>query len=268
MAVVLCVMLLRIARSVWVWGATALLAIPEFFVMLCIRAVDRDPMRRKTARFMHGCGALITRFLPRWRVSHEGCDVRTLSGPFVVVANHQSHTDIPVICTLPLEVKWVAKKELFSIPVAGWMFSLAGEIAVDRKNSRAGAKALIQTGKYLDNGISVVFFPEGTRSSDGKLLRFQDGPFRIALKKGIPVLPVVVEGTGKLLPRNSLLFSDHNLFRVRLLPPVDTGAGQWKDAISLRDEVRTRMQAALDAMVAKPPDPSPARQSSEAVLSA
>lgn len=263
----LCVMMLRIARSVWVWGATALLAIPEFLVMLCIRAVDRDPMRRRTGNFMHACGAMITRFVPGWRVSHEGCDAATLNGPFVIVANHQSHTDIPVICTLPFEVKWVAKKELFSVPVAGWMFSLSGEIAVDRKNSRAGAKALIQTVKYLDNGISVVFFPEGTRSSDGKLLRFQDGPFRIALKKGIPVLPVVVEGTGKLLPRNSLLFSDHNLFRVRLLPPVDTSAGQWKDAVSLRDEVRTRMQAALDAMGAKPPDLRPARQSSEAVLS-
>ena len=244
-------MLLRVIRSAWVWGLTGFLAVPQFLMMLAIRAFDRDPCRRRTGKLLHGCGALITRFVPGWRVSIEGCDPATLKGPFIVVANHQSHTDIPVICRLPFDFKWVAKKELFSVPVAGWMFSLSGEIAVDRKDSRAGAKALIQTVKYLENGFSVVFFPEGTRSDGGHLLRFQDGPFRIALKKGVPVLPVVVEGTGKLLPRKALLFTGHKLFRVRLLPPVTTGAGEWEDAGALRDEVRQRMQSALDAMLAE-----------------
>jgi 1-acyl-sn-glycerol-3-phosphate acyltransferase len=96
----------------------------------------------------------------------------------------------------------------------------------------------------------VVFFPEGTRSKDGRLLRFQDGPFRIALKKGVPVLPIVVEGTGKLLTRNSLLFSSHSLFRIRILDPVQTAGGEWADAAALRDAVHQRMQSALDAMTA------------------
>ncbi|MCC6264931.1 MAG: 1-acyl-sn-glycerol-3-phosphate acyltransferase [Bryobacterales bacterium] len=253
-------MLLRVLRSAWVWGLTGLLAIPQFLIMLVIRAFDRDPCRRRTGKFLHGCGALITRFVPGWRVSIEGCDPATLKGPFIVVANHQSHTDIPVICRLPFDFKWVAKKELFSVPVAGWMFSLSGEIAVDRKDSRAGAKALIQTVKYIENGFSVVFFPEGTRSGGERLLRFQDGPFRIALKKGIPVLPVVVEGTGKLLPRETMLFTGHKLFRVRMLPPVTTDSGEWEDAGALRDEVHRRMQSALDAMLAN--DDGVARRSS------
>lgn len=243
-------MLIRILRSSWVWGVTALLAIPEFLVMVAIRLVDRDPLCRRASRFLHGCGALVTRLDPRWRVQIEGYDPALLQGSYVVVSNHQSHTDIPVLCRLPLDFKWVAKKELFSFPVAGWMFSLAGEIAVDRKDARAGAKALIQTSRYLENGFSVVFFPEGTRSKDGRLLRFQDGPFRIALKKGLPVLPLVVEGTGKLLPRNSLLFTSHSLFRIRILPPVETAGGEWPDAGTLRDAVHARMQSALDAMAA------------------
>jgi 1-acyl-sn-glycerol-3-phosphate acyltransferase len=243
-------MLVRFLRSAWVWGVTALLAIPEFLVMVAIRLVDRDPLRRRTSRFLHGCGALVTRLDPRWRVQIEGRDPASLTGSYVVVSNHQSHTDIPVICRVPLDFKWVAKKELFSIPVAGWMFSLAGEIAVDRKDARAGAKALIQTSRYLENGFSVVFFPEGTRSKDGRLLRFQDGPFRIALKKGVPVLPIVVEGTGKLLTRNSLLFSSHSLFRIRILEPVPTAGGEWADAGALRDAVHQRMQSTLDAMTA------------------
>ncbi|MDZ7637682.1 MAG: lysophospholipid acyltransferase family protein [Bryobacterales bacterium] len=258
-------MFLRLLRSIWVWGAIAVLAVPQFLIMVVIRAFDRDPYRRRTGSFLHGCGALITRFVPGWRVAIEGCDPVSLDGPFIVVANHQSHTDIPVICRLPFHFKWVAKKELFSVPVAGWMFSLSGEIAVDRKDSRAGAKALMQTVKYVENGFSVVFFPEGTRSKDGRLLRFQDGPFRIALKKGIPVLPVVVEGTGKLLPRKTLLFTSHSLFRVRLLPPVSTRAGEWQDAGALRDEVHRRMQDALDLMLGNQSSPSPAGQASESV---
>lgn len=243
-------MFVRLIRSIWVWGLTGLLAVPQLLIMLLIRAFDRDPYRRRAGRFVHGCGALISRFVPSWRVQIEGPDPSTLKGPFIVVANHQSHTDIPVLCRLPLDLKWVAKKELFSVPVVGWMFALSGEIAVDRTDTRAGAKALIQTGKYLENGFSVMFFPEGTRSEDGRLLRFQDGPFRIAFKKKIPVLPVVVEGTGKLLPPKALLFTNHSLFRVRMLAPVTTRAGEWEDAGALRDEVHRRMQSALDAMLA------------------
>lgn len=243
-------MLLRVIRSAWVWGLVALLAIPEFLILLVICAFDRDPNRRRAGNFVHGCGALITRFVPGWRVSIEGCDPATLKGSYIVVANHQSHTDIPVISRLPMDFKWVAKKELFSIPVIGWMFALSREIAVDRKDARAGAKALMQTVKYLESGFSVVFFPEGTRSKDGRLLPFQDGPFRIALKKKIPILPVVVEGTGKLLPRNTMLFTGHRRFRVRLLPPITTLAGEWEDAGALRDETHRRMQSTLDAMSA------------------
>lgn len=243
-------MLLRVIRSAWVWGLTGLLAVPQFLMMLVICAFDRDPYRRRAGAFLHGCGALITRFVPGWRVSIEGCDPATLKGPFIVVANHQSHTDIPVISRLPFDFKWVAKKELFAVPVVGWMFALSREIAVDRKDSRAGAKALMQTVKYLENGFSVMFFPEGTRNDGGRLLRFQDGPFRIALKKKIPVLPVVVEGTGKLLPRKTMLFTGHKLFRVRLLPPVTTHSGEWENADALRDEVHRRMQSALDSMLA------------------
>ncbi|MCZ2156019.1 MAG: 1-acyl-sn-glycerol-3-phosphate acyltransferase [Bryobacterales bacterium] len=243
-------MIVRLIRSIWVWGLTGLLALPELLIMLLIRAFDHDPFRRRAGRFVHGCGALISKFVPSWRVQIEGPDPSTLKGPFIIVSNHQSHTDIPVLCRLPFDLKWVAKKELFSVPVVGWMFALSGEIAVDRTDTRAGAKALIQTGKYLENGFSVVFFPEGTRSEGRRLLRFQDGPFRIALKKRIPVLPVVVEGTGKLLPPKAILFTNHKLFRVRMLPPVSTQEGEWADAGALRDEVHRRMQSALDSLIA------------------
>ncbi|MCU0228365.1 MAG: 1-acyl-sn-glycerol-3-phosphate acyltransferase [Bryobacterales bacterium] len=237
-----------VVRSVWVWGATAFLAVFEYLVMAGILLVDRDPLRRRAGRFLHWCGRTVTRLLPAWQVRLEGQIPDAHEGPFLIVGNHQSHTDIPVICWLPLQFKWVAKKELFSIPVAGWMFGMAGQIAVDRKDSRAGAKALIQAARFLEQRMSVLFFPEGTRSRDGNLLRFQDGPFRLALKTGVPILPVVIEGTGDLLQRNSLLFTDAHLFRVRVLAPVGASKQEWTDASALRDAVHARMQAELDAM--------------------
>ena len=125
---------------------------------------------------------------------------------------------------------------------------MAGQIAVDRKDSRAGAKALIQAARYLSQGMPVLFFPEGTRSPDGNLLRFQDGPFRLSLKTGTPILPVVIEGTGKLLPRNSLRFTDATDFVVRILDPVPAGRHAWADAGALRDAVHARMQRELDLL--------------------
>jgi 1-acyl-sn-glycerol-3-phosphate acyltransferase len=235
--------------SAWVWSATAFLAVFEFLVMASIVALDRDPLRRRAGRFLHWCGYMVTRLRPAWRVVIEGDVPQAKDGAFVIVGNHQSHTDIPVIACLPFDFKWVAKQELFSIPIVGWMFGMAGQVRVNRKDSRAGAKAFIQASRYLEQGMPVLFFPEGTRSRDGNLLRFQDGPFRLALKRGVPVLPVVIEGTGKLLERDSLLFSTKaKKFRVRVLPPVPADPQQWPDAAAFRDAVHQRMQLELDRM--------------------
>lgn len=235
--------------SAWVWGATAFLSVFELLTMLAIVALDRDPLRRRAGRFLHFCGYVVTRLRPAWKVTIEGVVPRQEEGAFILVSNHQSHTDIPVIACLPMDFKWVAKKELFSIPVVGWMFGLAGQIGVDRKDTRAGAKALIQASRYLQQGMPVLFFPEGTRSRDGNLLRFQDGPFRLAMKTGVPILPIVIEGTGNLLRRNSLLFNtDSSHFVVRILPPISVTGDEWQDAGHLRDTVHDQMQAELNRM--------------------
>lgn len=234
--------------SAWVWGVTAILALFELVIMAAIVTVDRDPLRRRAGRFLHACGRLVTRLRPSWRVCLEGVLPKAHDGVFILVSNHQSHTDIPVICHLPLDFKWVAKKELFSIPVVGWMFGMAGQIGVHREDSRAGAKALIQAAHYLKRGMPVLFFPEGTRSRNGDLLRFQEGPFRLAMKTGTPILPVVIEGTGALLPRNTLLFTDAHEFTVRVLAPVSVAGGEWASAAELRESVHASMQAELDRM--------------------
>jgi len=122
---------------------------------------------------------------------------------YLFVVNHQSNFDIPVLVqALPqFQLRWIAKKELLRIPFFGWALWAAKHITVDRADSLDALKSLKTAKQRMAAGISVVVFPEGTRSLDGKLLPFKRGGFLLALKTKIPIVPVTINGTGKLLGR-------------------------------------------------------------------
>ncbi|HXG00921.1 MAG TPA: lysophospholipid acyltransferase family protein, partial [Bacteroidota bacterium] len=173
---------------------------------------------------------------------------------YVVVSNHQSHADVPLIAHVPWEMKWLAKVELFRLPVVGWLLKLAGDIPVDRADRRQGAIALAAAAHYLQRGCSVMFFPEGTRSPDGRVYRFNDGAFRLAIKLGVPVLPLVVEGSRNCLPKHSWRFGDVNDVHLKILPPVETAHLSPEDTGKLRDDVRRMIVAQLAAWRNVPPE--------------
>jgi 1-acyl-sn-glycerol-3-phosphate acyltransferase len=151
------------------------------------------------------------------------------------VSNHQSLADIPLITHLDLDSKWLAKAELFDFPIFGWMMRMAGDIPVARGDRRKAAQALLQCARYLRQRCSVVFFPEGTRSRTGEVLAFNDGPFQLAVREKIPVLPLAIEGSGAALPRNTWLFGGTQDIYLTVLEPVDPGD---RDAQQLREFVR------------------------------
>lgn len=126
---------------------------------------------------------------------------------YVVVANHVSYMDTPVILAhLPVNFRFLAKSELFKIPFIGSHLSKAGHISVPRNDPRAALKVLGSAGKMLkERGISVLVFPEGGRSADGALQPFKDGAAYMALKGGIPVLPIGLTGMHAILPMHSAL---------------------------------------------------------------
>src|SRR5699024_2861718 len=109
-----------------------------------------------------------------------------------MVCNHLSQADIPLISNLPWEMKWVAKKELFDLPIVGWMMKLAGDISVDRRAANRKKITFEQARYYLDNHCSVMFFPEGTRSRNGELKTFTKGAFELAIKEKVTILPLVI----------------------------------------------------------------------------
>ena len=123
---------------------------------------------------------------------------------YVIVANHQSQYDIFVLYGwLPVDFKWVMKMELRGVPVLGYSCYRIGHVFIDRSNSEAAIRQIKDARDRIKKGTSIVFFPEGHRSSDGRLLPFKKGAFNFALESGFPILPVTIKGTGKILPSNS-----------------------------------------------------------------
>lgn len=143
--------------------------------------------------------------LSRVSMSVSGDEFIDENQPYIVMANHQSYYDVfALIGYLPLPLKWVMKMELKKIPIFGFACETVGHIYVDRGNSDKARKSLKAAGEKIRAGSSVVIFPEGTRSPDGKLLRFKKGGFVMALEAGVPILPVTVVGGRKILPNKSL----------------------------------------------------------------
>jgi 1-acyl-sn-glycerol-3-phosphate acyltransferase len=143
-------------------------------------------------------------------------------------------------------MKWVAKKALFDLPFTGWLLRMSGDISVDRSDKRSRARVLETAASYLDRQCSVMFFPEGTRSRDGRVQKFSDGSFRLAIKEGVPVLPIVIDGTHEALPKHSIWFDPEvEQIRVQVLDPVDTSGYEPGQARELQRRVRARIIAQI-----------------------
>lgn len=226
-------------RSLWIWTASIALVALWTPLLAVIRLTDRQPLRLRTGRWFRRLGRALARVHP-CRVQVTGAGRIDPRATYVIVSNHQSLADIPLISHLRLDTKWLAKAELFRVPLIGWMLRMAGDVPVARSNRRQAAQALLQCARYLRQGCSVVFFPEGTRSPDGTLLPFSDAPFQLAVRERVPVLPLAVDGTGLLLPPHKWVFGHVPKVHLRILEPLppDNGA-------NLRDEARRRIQEHL-----------------------
>jgi len=216
-------------------------ALPVQALLLVITApFDRN--RAVAGRFLRIVAVLITACFPPWRLRVAGR--WPAGGPFVVVANHQSILDILLLSHMPREMKWVAKRSLFEIPWIGWLLRMSGDIPVLRGDAESGGAALVKARAYLDRGMNVMIFPEGTRSKTADLLPFKSGAFRLAIEAGVPVLPVPVFGTARGMPKGGPWVNPCRAV-ARILEPVPTAGMRADDANRLRDQVRARIAAVL-----------------------
>jgi 1-acyl-sn-glycerol-3-phosphate acyltransferase len=241
-------------RSLWAWSATGVLIFTWLPLLGLVRLTDRDPARYRTGRWFRRLGATVTKANPSWRIQISGERIDNPRRPYVVVSNHQSMADIPIISRLPWEMKWVAKAELFATPIVGWMMRLAGDIEVDRKDRRSRARVLTTARDYLRKRCSVMFFPEGTRSLDGRVLPFSDGAFRLAIRAGVPVLPLALDGSQDALPKHRWRFGEARDIYLKILPPVDTEGLTEEDVGTLRERVRRQIIDQVAAWRGVPPE--------------
>jgi 1-acyl-sn-glycerol-3-phosphate acyltransferase len=161
--------------------------------------------------------------IPPVRYEVEGTEHIDPNTRYVVMSNHMSTFDIPLLLwVLPIEGRFLAKQELFKIPLVGSAMSRVGMIKINRE-AGGSSRAAIKEGVQLaaERGYSLIIFPEGTRGSDGELLPFKKGGFRIAIDTQLPVLPVIIEGNERISRPGSKIFHPGRA-RVRILPPVPT----------------------------------------------
>jgi 1-acyl-sn-glycerol-3-phosphate acyltransferase len=157
---------------------------------------------------------------PYWRVQVEGRGKIDPSKVYVMVSNHQSGLDILVLFKLHRHFKWVAKKGLFVIPFIGWNMALNGYIPIERGRGRSKLQMMDKAAQSINAGNSVIMFPEGTRSPDGKLQTYKTGAFRLALETHSPILPVVIKGTHLAIRKGGLMIHRNRHVKLVILDPI------------------------------------------------
>lgn len=180
---------------------------------------------------------------PFWRVSIEG-DMPP-DRPYVMVANHQSTVDIGLLFCLPLYYKWVSKAENFRVPFIGWSMSLNRYIKIRRGTVSSTLRMMRDCDRALREGNSVMIFPEGTRSRDGRLRPFKDGAFELAVRHRVPVLPIVIMGSMRALPRRGFVLGRGCRITVRVLEPLEPATFEGLTASELRHRVRAMFEGWL-----------------------
>jgi len=185
-------------------------------------------------------------FFTRTRVSVEGADLIDPAGSYVVIGNHTSNLDIPTIMgKLPVSIRFLTKRELFKVPVLGPAMRSIHMIETDRRAGLSAHRSLNeQVATVIRAGLSIMIFPEGTRSEDGEMLPFKKGAFRIAVDNEMPVVPVTIIGAREAWKPHSKLIRGG---KVRLIvhEPIPTTGVDRKNLDELRDRVRGTVAGAL-----------------------
>jgi len=174
---------------------------------------------------------------PYWNIRVSGLENIDPRKTYVVVANHQSLADIVVLYKTYMQFKWVAKKSLFMLPFVGWSLYLTKHIMLSRGRYGSIKRVYKESARWLRKGMSVLFFPEGTRSKTEGMNSFQNGAFKLAIKEKRPILPVYISGTGKAITKGNWTFKAKVFVELKVLPSTDTKDFKPADFARLRDIV-------------------------------
>jgi 1-acyl-sn-glycerol-3-phosphate acyltransferase len=238
--------------SVWSWFVLVAVIVTWLPLMALTWLVTApfDRGRYATGYLFRQLAVVMVALNPLWRFRRAGPAPADPRRPYVVVSNHESFVDILLISHLPWEMKWLSKAELFRLVILGWEMRMANDIPVVRGDRRSAVEALRACRDRLEKKVSVMIFPEGTRSASGALLPFKDGAFRLAVEGGYPILPLALAGTRHALQKHSWRMNPATAV-VRVLDPIETTGLGAADVPALRERVRDTIQAARNRLYAE-----------------
>ncbi len=242
---------MNILKSLWVWLSSITFVILAFPValLLWLLALAFDRRRLMNNRWMVIQGIVLTKMSPFWKVIVDGREKLDQKQAYIIIPNHQSLLDIVFFNMLRHRLRWVSKIEIFRVPLVGWEMKMVKYIELIRGNKASVVKMMEKCVESLQDGISVVIFPEGTRSLTGAIGKFKTGAFQLAVKTDKPLLPVLIDGTGEIMPKKGgVIFRNRRIVRIRVLDPIFPGQFGTGDPEELATRVQSMMVTAMNQL--------------------
>ncbi|MFH1876888.1 MAG: lysophospholipid acyltransferase family protein [Candidatus Omnitrophota bacterium] len=234
----------RVLLSLLIWLVISILTIMLYGAMLLCATLlyPFDKKRKITHAQCFWWSDAIIWLNPYWNVTVRGLEHIDPKRTYIVIANHQSLADIVLVYQTKMQFKWVAKASLFGVPFVGWSMTLAKHIKLKRGDFGSIKKIYREAALWLRGGMSVLFFPEGTRNEKNAIGDFQNGAFKLAIKEHVPILPVAIEGTGAAIPKGNWIFTTKTSATLTILPAIETTKYMPADFAALRQQAFTALQ--------------------------
>ena len=232
--------------TVWCWIGCALSTVFWATVSLLSSLVSGK------GRLQHYCMHRWSKdnlWLSRARVEIEGLENIDRNHPQIFVANHSGlHDILSLAAYLPVQYRWIAKKSLFKVPFMGWHMRRSGYIAIDRENPRDAAKSIIEAAGIIRHGVNAIAFPEGTRSRTGALGNFHSGAFSLALRTRVPLVPIALDGSWRVIAPKTLRVNPGTVIRIKIDRPIDLSSYMKSEKRRLMDDVYRIMNRNLEEL--------------------
>jgi 1-acyl-sn-glycerol-3-phosphate acyltransferase len=217
-------------------------------IVACLVATIISQFERKgnLAHYVGKFWSLLNIFLSGTRLTIKGKEKINKNLTYIVMSNHQSLFDVwALIGKIPLQLRWVVKSDIRKMPIFGYTLERIGHVYIDRKNRKRAAISLETTSRKIKKGTSVIIFPEGTRSEDGHLLKFRMGRAIMALKSGVPILPVTVNGSRFVLPKNTIALMPGKI-EIVVGDVIDPSGYDGNNQDELMEQIKAAIEKNLD----------------------
>jgi 1-acyl-sn-glycerol-3-phosphate acyltransferase len=231
---------MNILLSIFSWLMGILLLAVMFPVTFVVWLVTLPFDRRRSA--IHWLlvyqSVALSYLIPAWKLKITGREKINRDETYVIIANHQSLLDSILMSCIRMRFKWVSKIENYSVPFIGWYLRMADYITVDRNNDESKEVMLMKSLRCLRSGTSIMIFPEGTRSPDGRPGFFKRGAFQLAAEAKVPILPVLIDGSGDVLPKHGLVVKGRKKITITIFDPVYPESFSTDDPLELGERFR------------------------------